>query len=119
MELLRRRFAAVEHDGNGGWVLLQDVALPAGWDRACIDVLVLIPPGYPATPPDNFFVPAGFRLGSGQSPSNYSESQSLIGGQWGQFSFHAQEWNPAANVEDGDNLGTFMLAVTRRLGEVN
>ena len=119
VQLLQRRFEKVGHDGSGAWILLSQVPLPAGWDRSSTDVLVVIPPGYPATPPDNFFVPVGFRLNSGQSPSNYSESQTINGTQWGQFSFHAQEWNPAASIEDGDNLSTFMVAVTQRLSEVN
>ena len=119
LELLRQRYTAVEHGEDGGWVLMGEVPLPSGWDRPSTEVLVVIPPGYPATPPDNFFVTVGLRLQSGQPPSNYSESQTLIGRQWGQFSFHSQEWNPSAELNEGDNLLTFMLLVEKRLCEVN
>ena len=119
LELLKGSFEQVEYDQNGACVLLRNVPLLPGWDRTSIDVLVLIPTGYPATPPDNFFVPVGLKLISGQPPSNYSESQALIGSLWGQFSFHAQEWNPSAKVEEGDNLLTFLLLARQRLAEVN
>lgn len=117
--LLRRRYVAVDHGEDGSWVLVKDLSLPSGWNRPSTDVLIVVPAPYPASPPDNFFVPVGLTLESGQPPTNYSESQAVIGRHWGQFSFHAQEWNPSADSQDGDNLLTFMLQVERRLGEVN
>ena len=80
---------------------------------------MLIPAGYPTAPPDNFYVPNGFRLAEGEIPDNYSENQTVLGGSWAQFSFHAKEWRPSDNPNDGDSLFTFMLAVERRLEELN
>ena len=94
VELLRRQYPQVEHGPDLDWVLFRDFALPPGWNRKSTDLLVLIPPGYPETPPDNFHVLAGLRVESGADPGNYSEGQELLGESWGQFSYHADEWSP-------------------------
>ncbi len=117
IELLRRRYGEPEHGPNMDWVLFKRFALPAGWNREHTELLVIIPSGYPATPPDNFYVRDGLRLANGNLPSNYSEGQSVLGGRWAQFSFHAQSWDAAPIPEDGDSLLTFMLAVEQRLAE--
>lgn len=121
IELLRKKYGQLEYGPNLDWILFKEFQLPAGWNRTSTPLLILIPPGYPVTPPDNFYVPIGFRLSSGVMPSNYNESQSHLGQQWGQFSFHpkTEDWKPASDILDGDNLLTFMLAVERRLKEVN
>lgn len=119
IELLRRKYGEVEHGLNLDWVLFKQFPLPSGWDRQATDLLVIIPPGYPTTPPDNFYVRNGLRLAHGGPPGNYSENQSVLGGSWAQFSFHAQGWNPACERGVGDDLLTFMLAVEHRLQELN
>jgi hypothetical protein len=119
IELLRKRYGQVEHGPNLDWVLFREFPLPSGWNRGKTPLLVLISPGYPATPPDNFYVATGLRTAQGAMPGNYSENQTVLGEQWGQFSFHAQGWSPAAKFDEGDNLLTFMLAVEKRLREVN
>lgn len=121
IELLRKKYGPLEHGSNLEWILFKDFLLPPGWNRTTTPLLVLIPPGYPMTPPDNFYVPIGFRLASGAMPSNFNEGQSHLGQQWGQFSLHVKKegWSPKANILEGDNLLTFMIGVERRLGEVN
>jgi hypothetical protein len=119
IKLLRRRYVDVEYSCSGNHVVIRGLALPFGWNCELTDVLVLIPPGYPATPPDNFFVPSGLRLCNGEVPTNYSEAANINDRQWGQFSFHSQEWNPASNPEEGDNLVTYGILIERRLSEVN
>jgi Prokaryotic E2 family E len=121
IELLRRKYGPLEHGENFDWVLFKEFPLPSGWNREKTPLLILIPAGYPMTPPDNFYVPLGFRLASAGLPSNYSEPANHLGRQWGQFSFHADQgrWNPSADLLEGDNLLTFMLLVEGRLKEVN
>lgn len=116
--LLRKRYAVVEHGQNLDWVIVRGLALPAIWNRNAIDVLVLIPAGYPATPADNFYVPDGLRSTDGRPPNSYSEGQQTpLGGGWAQFSFHAKSWEPGETAESGDNLVTYLVMVERRLGE--
>jgi hypothetical protein len=121
IELLRKKYGPLEQGANLDWMLFKEFQLPQGWNRATTQLLVLIPQGYPMIPPDNFYVPVGFRLASGAMPSNYSEPVSYLSQQWGQFSFHVQkeDWRPTADILEGDNLLTFMLGVERRLGEAN
>lgn len=117
--LLRNRYGSLTRGQKDDWILFEAFALPSGWNRSTIEVLVILPPGYPATPPDNFFVRNGLRTADGALPSNYSENQTVLGSAWAQFSFHVQEWNPAETNHGGDNLLTFMLGVERRLRECN
>lgn len=117
IELLRRRYGEMEHGTNLDWVLFKSFPLPPGWNRECTELLILIPAGYPSTPPENFYVRDGLRLANGESPSNYSEGQTVLGGRWAQFSYHPQSWDPAPDLKEGDNLLTFMLVVERRLQE--
>ncbi|MBI3616575.1 MAG: hypothetical protein HY211_08705 [Candidatus Omnitrophica bacterium] len=119
VELLRRRYQQVEHGANLDWLLFKQFPLPPGWNIQATELLVLVPPGYPATPPDNFYVKNGLRLVDGKAPSSYTENQSALGGSWAQFSFHAQGWDPSSDFKNGDNLLTFMLAVERRLQELS
>lgn len=121
IELLRKKYGPLRHGDNLDWVLFNEFHLPAGWNREKTQLLVLIPPGYPVTPPDNFYVPIGFRSASGSPITNYTESANHIGQQWGQFSFHVEQgrWNPSPELLDGDNLLTFMLQVEKRLREIN
>ena len=118
--LLQGKYGKLEYGPNLEWVLFKEFKLPLGWNKDVTELLVNIPAGYPSTPPDNFFVPVGFRLASEGSPSNYTESTTLIGRQWGQFSYHVDgEWRPSANLLEGDNLLSFMIKVMDRLKELS
>ena len=120
IELLQRRYGKLEYGPNLEWILFKEFKLPSGWNRDVTEILVNIPVGYPSTPPDNFFVPVGLRLASGGLPTNYTESTTLIGRQWGQFSYHVDgEWHPSANLLEGDNLLSFMIKIMDRLRELN
>lgn len=119
LELLRKRYPRLDHDPDIGWFRIGDYPLPPGWSRGSTDILALVPPAYPATPPDSFFVTSGLRLASGAMPGNYTENQSVLGEQWAQFSFHADGWSPTDDPASGDSLMAFMLQVERRLGEAN
>ena len=93
--------------------------MPPGWNREATELLIIIPAGYPATPPDNFFVRNGLLTTDGKAPDNYSENQNVLGDSWAQFSFHGKDWSSTDDPEQGDSLLTFMLAVERRLKELN
>ena len=120
IELLRNEYGDLEYGPDGNWILFKKFKVPPGWNQKYTELLVNIPPGYPSTPPDNFFVPYGFKLASGQQTDAYTEAPLFLGRRWGQFSYHADgEWNPTENVFDGDNLLSFMLKVIDRLREAN
>jgi len=121
IELLRNKYGPLTYGESLDWVRFNEFPLSPGWNRIATSLLVFIPPGYPVTPPDNFYVASGLRTASENMPSNYSEGHSHLGEQWGQFSYHVEtgEWRPAVNSFEGDNLLTFMLGVERRLKEAN
>ena len=116
-ELLSRKYGPSEHAPNLDWILFKQFPLPSGWNAQAAELLVLIPPGYPTTPPDNFYVRNGLRLADGRIPANYSENQNVLGDPWAVFSFHAQGWNPSPSSTDGDSMLSFMIAVERRFEE--
>ena len=119
IELLRRRYGELEHGENLDWILFKQFGMPPGWNRDTTELLVVVPAGYPTTPPDNFYVRNGLRTSSGAAPASYSENQTVLGGAWAQFSFHAQEWHPLPDANEGDSILTFMIGVERRLMELN
>ncbi len=119
IELLREEFPTLMHGENYDWFEIPDLPLPQGWNRVQTRILVLIPPGYPETPPDNFYVETGLKLADGGSPGGYNESAEKIGKTWGQFSWHADvsTWVPASNPREGHNLRTFITMARKRLSE--
>ena len=119
MGLLKIRYGKIDSGENLDWFVVKEFRIPQGWNSELVELLVLIPAGYPVTAPDNFFVRNGLRTAKGAVPGNYSESQSVLGSTWAQFSYHVQDWNPSPSIEDGDSLLTYMLGVEKRLSEVN
>jgi hypothetical protein len=120
IEQLRKRYPTVQIGEDTRWLMIPEYPLPVGWNRERTRLLFMIPPEYPHRPPDNFYVDVGLKLAvSNQMPSNYSEGQCPAGGQWGCFSFHAEVWCPAPEIEKGDNVLTFLIAVRLRLQELN
>lgn len=120
IELLRGKYPSLQHGENYDWVIIPDFPLPEGWNRKQEKLLFLIPPPYPHSAPDNFYVESGLRLGNGSQQAGYSEGGSVpLGGAWGCFSWHAEIWRPSDNIEEGDNLLTFIKAVNIRLRELS
>lgn len=119
IDLVRQKYPDMQHDDAGVWLHFPEYPLPNGrYKTAQTRLAIVIPPGYPITPIDNVFVEAGLRLSDGALPPAYQEGNLPINpfplpGSWGWFSWHPQpnEWRPAATVQGGDNLLTFLRAV--------
>jgi hypothetical protein len=103
---------------NGSYLVsIKGVKLPKGWDREQADILFVIPPGYPASQPDCFWVePGKFRLKNGDTPQN-SNDANLIPGEttvrdttW--FSWHLQSWSP-----NKDTLMTYFNVIMQRFNQ--
>lgn len=122
VELLRRAYERVELDPDHGWVIIGDVPLEPGWNRSRTDVLLKFPPGFPTTPPDNFWTEAGLCLADGGEPGNSSSDGEIAGRSWRLFSFHLVdpgEWRPHQDIEKGHNLLTYLSGVQQRLREAS
>jgi E2/UBC family protein E len=118
IETIRSKCPALQHGEYLEWVLIPDYPLPAGrYERDQTRLLFIIPPGYPNTAPDSFFVDIHLKLKGGGSPpafnpgANSSAGPAPVGGDWAWFSWHPQSWRPAAAIEGGDNLMTFLRGV--------
>jgi hypothetical protein len=123
-ERIKRELALVvavhgelEIDASLRWFIVKRWPLVPGWNKEHTRVLVLIPPGYGVTPPDNFHTDLDLAIKGGGKPGNTSAAQPINGQQWLQFSYHieASDWLP----ENGHNLLTFLGGVDRRLREVS
>lgn len=122
LELVRDLHGDFKADDRLTWMLLPSWPLPAGWNVAATALAIILPPAYPTTPPDNFYVASTLRLASGAMPGNTSLASAVSGlppGDWLRFSWHIEaNWMPAPEPVAGDNLLTFLASVTQRLAEV-
>ena len=102
------------------WFIVPSWQLPPGWNKSQVALLLLVPPGYPITPPDNFYVDQDLRLANGAMPGNTS-LVTQVGRQWLQFSYHVEggDWKPSQDPEKGHNLVTFLRGVGQRLREAS
>ena len=121
LEFVERRFGELERGPNLDWFIVRAMLLGNGWNKEVTGILVLLPGGYPTTPPDNFYADPDLRLASGSVPGNVSVDQTAIGRAWVLFSYHVEsgEWKPAPEPEEGHNLLTYVEAVARRLAEAS
>jgi Prokaryotic E2 family E len=122
LELVKAEYGDLEIGEKLDWVIIKKWLLSNGWNKTETQVLVLIPPGYPVTPPDNFYTDNDLRLLNGGMPGNSSVNASQLERLWLQFSHHVEpeDWKPHADVLQGHNLLTFLkIGVARRLSEAN
>lgn len=119
--LVEAVYGPVEVGNNLDWFVVPQWQLLEGWNMRESPILVLFPPGYPVTPPDNFYAAADLRLTGGALPGNTSPNQQQAGRQWLMFSFHIEPgfWQPHAEIRHGHNMLTFLEGVARRLREAN
>jgi hypothetical protein len=94
-----------------------DVDLEAGmYNQPDTSVAVLIPPGYRATSPDGFLIPAWLRFRDGLDPPA-SDAAGIGMPGWLLVSFHlidqygASTWRPAADFQRGDNLIGYLASI--------
>jgi len=75
IETIRSKYPVVQHGEHLEWVLIPDYPLPAGrYERDQTRLLFMIPPGYPNTAPDSFFVDIDLKLkGGGPPPHSIQE----------------------------------------------
>lgn len=110
IDLVRRVHGDAEVVDIG--LLVRSYQLPDLFVQDRVPILVPIPPTYPSAPPDNFLVPWGTSLRSGQPLQAYTGPVPAAGSQWGQFSHHieAGAWRPTV-----DNILTYLITVQGRL----
>ena len=121
LRLVEAQYGELEVDPNVEWFIVEVWQLGPGWNMAETPILVLFPPGYAVTPPDNFYTRHELRLPAGAQPGNTSPNVTQAGCTWLQFSWHVEggDWQPHAEVLRGHNMLTFLEGVSRRLAEAS
>ena len=93
--LIKRGICFEEHEeGSQKGVILKAFVLPTGrFDAPSADILVLLPSGYPDTPPDMFYAIPWLKLASSNSyPNRANRSFEFSGRKWQRWSRHNNEW---------------------------
>jgi hypothetical protein len=119
IDLIKQKFTDLQSGQEFNWVLIPEYPLPGLYNKSFTKLMWNIPPGYPQTAPDDFFVDGDLMLKNGSNLSgfnigpNSSSGPAPVPGNWGWFSWHPEngKWRPAADIEKGDNLLTFLRAV--------
>jgi hypothetical protein len=121
-DLVKEKHPGLAHGDKHNWMRLDGYRLPAGrYNKTTTTILFNIPSCYPQAGPDDFFVDGDLRLADGSPPPGFNAgSQSSSGpapieGNWGWFSWHPGSWRPAADIDRGDNLLTFLRSVDQCL----
>lgn len=86
-------------DGGNQAVILQGISLPVGrFDVSSVSVLILLPSGYPDSPPDMFYVFPWIRLISRNSyPTAADQPLFFVGQKWQRWSRHNNIWRPGVD----------------------
>lgn len=99
-------------DGPRKGIVLRSYPLPAGrFDAPAVDVLILLPSGYPDIPPDMFHTMPWLRLKSkNRYPNRADQEVSFAGQKWQRWSRHNNEWRSGV-----DGIWTMLKRVDNAL----
>ncbi|ENH9289511.1 multiubiquitin domain-containing protein [Salmonella enterica] len=116
VEYLTSRNISYE-DGTEGChkgIMLKSLQLPAQkFNSSAVDVLVLLPPGYPDCPPDMFYCFPWLKLGqTGCDPRAASVAHAFRGQSWQRWSRHNNAWRPGI-----DGIHTMVKRIELALAE--
>ena len=104
-------FEEVDKDGKKA-VILRRRILPVGrFDADVVNVLIVLPPGYPDVAPDMFYLCPWVRLLPGKNlPKAADQPLDFAGQRWQRWSRHNNEWRPGI-----DGMWTMMKRVEHAL----
>ena len=86
--------------GSERWVIIRNMELPAGYDRATADVAILMAPGYPPGPLDMAYFNPPILRANGTAPQTTEHRVQLDGSGWQRWSRHRTSENPWMPGED-------------------
>lgn len=85
--------------------------LPGKYDATSVDVLVLLPPGYPDIGPDMFYTLPWIKLiPANQYPKAANQPVAFSGKNWQRWSRHSNEWRPGK-----DGMSTILKRIEHAL----
>jgi hypothetical protein len=100
-------YVEAEQGGQKGLVI-QGMTLPQGrYSAPSVDVLILLPPGFPDVGPDMFYTLPWVQLvPEGKYPKAADQPYDFNGQRWQRWSRHSNEWRPGR-----DGIQTVMKRV--------
>ncbi|MFZ5833880.1 MAG: E2/UBC family protein [Pseudomonadota bacterium] len=99
-------------DGSNKGIIVRGWALPDGmYDADRVDVLILIPNGYPDVRPDMFHLMPWVKLKNGNRyPKAADQPVTFMGQTWQRWSRHCDDWRPGI-----DGIWTMLKRVEHAL----
>ena len=122
LALVRARYGDVDHDPELTWFVIRKFPMPPGWSTDVTRLLILLPAGYPTTPPDNFYTHIDLRLANGGVAGNSSDANPLPDEPCLMFSFHVEDehqWQANDDLTRGHTLLDYLDGVEARLQEAS
>lgn len=101
----------IEDVGMGN-VVFERYPIPRGYNMAESGLLLRVPLSYRAGRPDMFWTHSELTLVGGGTPAQGDHIETYLDRRWRRFSWHLQNWNPAA-----DDLRTYLEFVDNRLAK--
>lgn len=99
-------------DDNKKGIVIRGWSLPEGmYDQERVDLLILIPNGYPDVRPDMFHLMPWVRLVNGNKyPKAADQAVNFAGQSWQRWSRHCDDWRPGI-----DGIWTMLKRVEHAL----
>jgi len=88
--------AKLHKQAPGYLLVIPNFQLPDHWSRKSVDLLIVVPDGYPLAALDMFYVNPEIHLKDGRKPGGADNYQEFLGSRWQRFSWHYQgrQWAP-------------------------
>lgn len=103
---------SVAVEANMACVVLHQFRLPAGYDRAEVDLLLRLSPGFPDVQPDMWWFDPHVHLADGRVIKATQVVENHVGRRWQRWSRHL----PAGQWQQGtDSLETFLAMIRAEL----
>lgn len=91
-------------------VILKDFELPDAYTPTTVELLAVLPSGYPNAKPDMFFTRPDVKLKNGSWPERSQVHVEYAGRSWQRWSRHFQSWRMGV-----DRFQTYLRAVKTEL----
>lgn len=100
--------------GTNHMLVLPRFELPSGWNQPEVELMVIIPAGYPFAAVDMFWVSPSIALANGGMPEGANQIESYNDSAWQRFSWHySRSWNP-----NRDTLKSHIAFCAQRLTQL-
>ncbi len=118
LELLQKHFDDVECRGADGsyWFRVEPLHAPANCEPEQIAVVFSVTTGHPGPPPYGFYIPSNLTRDGAPIETKPPPAAPPFGGDWRFVSHQPEQWCPAANVTEGDNLWGWVRSIRERIG---